>query len=61
MNDDWKFIHGSEAHDRWVRISPDGRYLMISEWESSNGGVKKTIRIEKIELMQGMPMPEMKP
>jgi hypothetical protein len=44
----WAYIVGNESCDRWVMISPDKRTLLIGEWESTEDGVKKTIRLASI-------------
>jgi hypothetical protein len=45
---EWTYITGSADHDRWVMVSPDGKVFLIGEYESNEGGIKKTVRIEKL-------------
>ena len=45
---EWAYITGSEDHDRWVMVSPDGDVFLIGEYESTKDGIKKTVRIEKL-------------
>jgi hypothetical protein len=46
--EDWRFIAGYDGHDQWVRISPNGKILLIGEAKYFKGGVERTVRIEKI-------------
>ena len=44
--EDWRYISGNEGSDRWVMISKDEKVFIIGEWDSTEEGVSKSIRIE---------------
>ena len=45
--DNWKLIDGAEKDYAHVKISPDGKYLLISEF-SHTGGLSITYRLERL-------------
>ena len=44
--EEWKFVVGNEGSDRWVMVSPDEKIFIIGEWNSTEHGNSKTIRVE---------------
>lgn len=45
QNNGWNYVYGQEGSDRFVLSSPCGKFLLIGEYESREGGVRRTIRL----------------
>ena len=44
----WKYVHGNGDTDTWAKISPDGKTLLVGNYESDKDSVKRTIEVVKI-------------
>jgi len=49
----WKYVHGNGDTDTWAKISPDGKTLLVGNYESDKDSVKRTIEVVKISQSGG--------
>lgn len=45
----WEYVSNEKGCDSTAQVSPDGKYLLLKEYESTKDGVKRTYRIEYLK------------